>query len=188
MNHSNILVAASKGDFKTRAMADSFKRTHFRGKMYRLFTRLTGRPFGLRNLSSYESKVRDRHHAGLQTVPVEQIIGSEGRSHEFDNRFNPLHNYLEKKWVDVAVAWQRGVIFPPVQLTQVGDSYFVRDGHHRISVARTFGQKFIDAEITVWETEDNGRPVKAQKSTPVQQECVDIPVTLPAGCPESARC
>jgi hypothetical protein len=41
---------------------------------------------------------------------------------------------------------------PPVELIQVGDVYFVRDGHHRISVARMMGQDSIDAEVTVWET------------------------------------
>jgi hypothetical protein len=40
---------------------------------------------------------------------------------------------------------------PPVELIRVGDVYFVRDGHHRVSVARALGQAYIDAEVTVWE-------------------------------------
>jgi hypothetical protein len=43
-----------------------------------------------------------------------------------------------------------GVVLPPVCLIQVGDVYFVRDGHHRISVAKVMGQEQIDAEISVW--------------------------------------
>jgi len=43
-----------------------------------------------------------------------------------------------------------GTPLPPVELVQVGDVYFVRDGHHRISVARTVGQRDIEAEVTVW--------------------------------------
>jgi hypothetical protein len=39
---------------------------------------------------------------------------------------------------------------PPVQLIQVGDAYFVRDGHHRISVAHHLGQASIDAEVLIW--------------------------------------
>jgi len=121
-------------------------------------------------------------------VSVEQIVGSESRSHEFDSRFNPLHAYLERKWVDVAVAWQRGAIFPPVKLTQVGDAYFVRDGHHRVSVARTFGQQFIDAEITVWEMKNKSQPVETKKPAVTQKDCVDIPVAIPPRCPENAGC
>ena len=54
----------------------------------------------------------------------------------------------------VAAAWMAGVVFAPVQLIRVGDDYFVRDGHHRISVARALGQYAIEAEITVWEVDN----------------------------------
>ncbi len=188
MNHSNILVGASSVDFNVRAMADCFKRLHARGKMLRLFARLTGRSYSLRFLGNYETSVRDRHYAGLKTVPVEKIVGSENRGCDFDNRFNPLHAYLEKKWVNVAMAWQRGTIFPPVELTQIGDAYFVRDGHNRVSVARAFGQRFIDAEITVWEMKDKSQPVAAKKPATPRKGCVDIPIAVPAGCPKSIRC
>ena len=40
---------------------------------------------------------------------------------------------------------------PPVALIQVGDCYFVRDGHHRISVAKALGQKAIDATVEIWQ-------------------------------------
>jgi hypothetical protein len=43
------------------------------------------------------------------------------------------------------------VTLPAVDLIQIGDVYFVRDGHHRISVGRAMGQEIIDAEVTVWE-------------------------------------
>jgi hypothetical protein len=43
---------------------------------------------------------------------------------------------------------------PPVELIQVGSVYFVRDGHHRISVARAMGQQEIEAVVTVWQTAD----------------------------------
>jgi hypothetical protein len=53
----------------------------------------------------------------------------------------------------LAAARQRGIVLLPVDLIQVGDVYFVRDGHHRISVAQAFGQKQIDAEVTVWDVD-----------------------------------
>jgi hypothetical protein len=55
----------------------------------------------------------------------------------------------------VAKARLKGVTLPPVELIQVGDVYFVRDGHHRISVARAFGQEHVDAEVTVWEVTES---------------------------------
>jgi hypothetical protein len=51
----------------------------------------------------------------------------------------------------VAQARQQGLSLPPVELTQVGEVYFVRDGHHRISVARALGQTDIEAEVRVWQ-------------------------------------
>jgi len=57
-----------------------------------------------------------------------------------------------------------GVTLPLVDLVQVGDVYFVRDGHHRISVARAFGQESIDAQVTVWEV---ARPLSRERAAPV---------------------
>jgi hypothetical protein len=51
----------------------------------------------------------------------------------------------------IAVAQQMGKTMPPVELIRVGNAYFVRDGHHRISVAQALGQEEVDAQITVWE-------------------------------------
>ena len=95
--------------------------------------------------------VHARCHAGMRTVPISQIRGSEGRSNDFDRDFNPLQDHTEGRWLGVAAARQRGKALPPVELIQVGDVYFVRDGHHRISVARALGQRDVEAEVTVWQ-------------------------------------
>jgi hypothetical protein len=49
------------------------------------------------------------------------------------------------------MARDESVPLPPIKLIQVGDCYYVRDGHHRLSVARALGEQFIEAEVTVWE-------------------------------------
>jgi len=51
----------------------------------------------------------------------------------------------------VATARQQGLELPPVDLIQVEDMYFVRDGHHRISVARTREESFVDAQVSIWD-------------------------------------
>jgi hypothetical protein len=107
----------------------------------------------LLDLSEVEGTCRidARCYAGLHTVSIEQIRGSEGRSNDFDRDFNPLQDHCMSRWLRVAKARDQDKVLPPVVLVQVGDVYFVRDGHHRISVARALGQLDIEAEVTVWQ-------------------------------------
>jgi hypothetical protein len=86
----------------------------------------------------------------VKTVAIDQIRGSEGRCRYFDRDFRPLHDKARGRWLNIARARQQGKSLPPVVLVQVGDTYFVRDGHHRISVARALGQLDIEARVTVW--------------------------------------
>jgi hypothetical protein len=95
--------------------------------------------------------VSARHAGGTHAVPIAQIGGSEGRAGDFDQAFRPLGQHGKGRWLRVADAYLLGVGLPPVELIRVGEVYFVRDGHHRISVARAIGQQHIDAVVTVWE-------------------------------------
>jgi hypothetical protein len=106
-----------------------------------------------RALSQGRCRVTARSTVGSRTVPIEQIRGSQERASDFDRDFNPLQNHTRDRWVSIAVARQRGKALPPVSLVQVGDLYFVLDGHHRISVARALGQRDIEARVTVWQVE-----------------------------------
>ena len=90
-----------------------------------------------------------RHCRDVQMVPIDRIRGTEDRGRDFDCDFNPLHNESHERWLNVAMARAQERSLPPVELLQVGDIYFVRDGHHRISVARALGQLDIEAEVTV---------------------------------------
>ena len=90
------------------------------------------------------------HYLGTRTVAIDEIKGSESRAEDFDTSFHPLNGRSMYRWVNVAVARKSGVAMPPVELIKVGDEYFVRDGHHRISVARAFGQLFIEAQVITW--------------------------------------
>jgi len=83
-------------------------------------------------------------------VPICQIRGSENRAGDFDRDFNPLRDHNQGRWQRVAEARQLGKALPPVDLVQVEELYFVRDGHHRISVAQALGQQEIEAKVVVW--------------------------------------
>jgi hypothetical protein len=92
--------------------------------------------------------VSSSHYVGVMTVPVEQIRGSEGRVDDFDASFRPLKAHLRYRWVSVARAYMANKSLPPVELFRIGDDYFIRDGHHRVSVARVIGQQSVDAVVT----------------------------------------
>jgi hypothetical protein len=92
--------------------------------------------------------IRGQVALGHVTVPVKHIIGSEGRYSDFDRRFLPRSENLEERWRHVERAMQRAVDLPPVDLYKISDVYFVRDGNHRVSVARRLGQRHIDAYVT----------------------------------------
>ncbi len=103
------------------------------------------------NLADYSLKVSASSYAGLQSVPIRKIYGSEGKSCEFDSRFRPLCERTRDRWVSIAIAHGQGISLPAIELIQIGEIYFVRDGHHRISVAVNSGQEQIDAAVTVWQ-------------------------------------
>ena len=130
-----------------------YDRATARGTLSRLWSALTRRPRHLLRLEDVRNtcSVRGSHYLGIRSVPIRQIRGSEDRSNDFDVSFSPLQEHSKGKWLSVAIAWLRQEPLSPVELIQVGDVYFVRDGHHRISVARTLEQEHIDAEVIVWE-------------------------------------
>jgi hypothetical protein len=127
-----------------------------RGCLGQVWAALIGRSGYLLSLAEMhaDGTACARRAAGMQTVPIARIRGSEGRSRDFDRSFNPLGSHGMERWLRVAEAQQRGVALPLVQLIRVGELYFVRDGHHRISVARALGQREIDAEVVVWEVDE----------------------------------
>ncbi len=84
---------------------------------------------------------------GIQEVPLDAIQGSVDRYRDFDRAFLPKHSGLRDRWERVATARDQGRPMPPVQLYKLGDIYFVRDGHHRISVCRNRGDKTIQAHV-----------------------------------------
>ena len=132
---------------------DLYRSTLRRARLYRWWTVLAGRPGCLPALDETEAKgtVRATYSVGICTVPIGQIRGSESRSEDFDADFRPLQQRTRARWLSIATASLMGVTMPPVELLQVRDVYYVRDGHHRVSVAQAMGQKYIEAQVMIWE-------------------------------------
>jgi hypothetical protein len=85
---------------------------------------------------------------GLQTIPLDSIVGTVDRTRDFDRGFRPTSTRVRGRWQRIAAAQRRGEAFPPISVYRVGDLHFVRDGHHRVSVAKSLGREDIDAYVT----------------------------------------
>jgi len=92
--------------------------------------------------------IHNQYELGLRQVPIDQIIGSVGRYHDFDRAFLPRQKHTRQRWENIDILNIQEVGLPPVELYQVGSAYFVKDGNHRVSVARERGQTYVDAMVT----------------------------------------
>jgi hypothetical protein len=83
----------------------------------------------------------------LETIRVDRIVGSVGRYKDFTRAFLPRSGADPTRWQKLDAALDRLETLPPVEVYQIGDVYFVRDGHHRVSVARANGAEYIEATV-----------------------------------------
>ncbi len=90
----------------------------------------------------------NRRRLGLRDVEVSKIVGSMGRHEDFDRSFMPTKASLAERWKRVDRAFHSGLDLPALRLYKIGDSYFVEDGNHRVSVARYQGMETIEADVT----------------------------------------
>ncbi len=86
---------------------------------------------------------------GIKTIPLNSIIGSQGRYRNFTRHFLPLEENLRNRWKQIEIAMESGKELPPVELYKVCNAYFVKDGHHRVSVAKA--KKKVSIEATEFE-------------------------------------
>ena len=135
---------------RIRALQDSFW-----AKLTRRNSRLAAFP---------EHARRDhpnRKLIGVKDIHLDQIIGTLNRGSDFDNKFRPLEKHLLNRWVNIFVeldpdGWE------PILVHKIGERYYVEDGHHRVSVARSLGMLFIQAKV--WEY-----PAKQQRTVTCEQ-------------------
>lgn len=128
---------------------DDFERAVSRGFWRKILSRLTGEDNSLLPYDEVRQRlsIRGQHYVGLRQVETNLIVGSTGRYHDFDRAFLPLQRRTKNRWVSIDQAHYEEKPLPPVDLIKIGDIYFVRDGNHRVSVARERGQAFIDAYV-----------------------------------------
>jgi uncharacterized protein (TIGR00730 family) len=144
---SGVTVRAKAGD----AFAQARRRVFFR----KILSFFTGQPAA--GLLSFDEvrrklKIHGQHYAGVQTIPLATIAGSVGRYQEFNRAFLPTQEFIRERWMRVYEAAHSSAGFPPIDVYKIGDVYFVRDGHHRVSVLKELGATTIEATVTELET------------------------------------
>ncbi len=121
-----------------------YHRTQMQGRHAAIASMLFGSPHNLRKLNLAPGA---GHDAGLQTVPTRKILGSENRVQDFDAQFHPVQSRTRERWLSIAEARLMGAGLPAIELIELGGIYYVRDGHHRLSVARALGEEYIEAHV-----------------------------------------
>src|ERR671932_1326139 len=137
-------------DYEFQADKD-FTRARRRAFLRRIGAFLRKDPASNRLLSFDEVKSAlgavEQVYLGMRTVEVAKIVGSVGRHRDFDRAFLPSKGDLGARWKKIDQMVHRAEELPPISLYKIGDAYFVRDGNHRVSVARQRGVEMMDAEV-----------------------------------------
>jgi nucleotide-binding universal stress UspA family protein len=127
-----------------------FRAARRRAAVEEILARLRG---SSAELLSFE-QVRERlgglgqRERGVQEIPLDSIVGSVGRYHDFTRSFLPRSDSDEQRWAKVRAGVESLAGLPPIEVYRLGEAYFVRDGHHRVSVARQLGAGEIQAHVT----------------------------------------
>ena len=139
--------------FPRADVENDFLRARRRQLLAALAHRLRGRRGGGSQLLVLEDVVgplgwRGQRPLGLQTIPLETIVGTASARRDFDRRFRPASARVRDRWERLALAQRRGAAIPPIEVYRVGCAHFVADGHHRVSIAAATRQPLIEAYVT----------------------------------------
>ena len=136
-------------EYRRALVSNQFHRARRRAALEALLARVSGRPADLLSFAEVIDKlgVSGQSSLGVQQIPIDAIIGSVGRYQDFSRTFLPRLENDEDRWVRVGAAAESIAQLPPIEVYKVGDSYFVLDGNHRVSIARQQKLRFLDAAV-----------------------------------------
>lgn len=134
---------------------EDFNRAHTKAFINEIQHLLSPEEASLISLNDVKQMIKSNAetYMGMQVIPIEKIVGSEGRYKDFDNRFFPKSTHLRNRWQHVDQAAIDSINLPPIKVYELSGLYFVRDGNHRVSVAKARGTEFIDAEVVTLQSE-----------------------------------
>jgi hypothetical protein len=139
--------------FPTADAENDFLRARRRQVLSQLAAWLRREPDDVSEILPFEEVVAalgrtGERRLGLQVIPLDSIVGSVDRTRDFDRWFRPKSGRTRERWERLARAQRRGEQIPPIDVYRVGELHFVRDGHHRVSVAHALRLRVIDAFVT----------------------------------------
>jgi hypothetical protein len=131
---------------------DDFLRARRRRALARLRARAVRKPGDFDLILPFDEVVaalgrRGERDLGVQVIAVDSIVGTVDRATGFDRSFRPTSSRMRTRWERIAAAMRRGEPLPPIDVYRIGDAHFVRDGHHRVSVARALRIEQIEARV-----------------------------------------
>lgn len=126
-----------------------FEDVRLRAQICRVSMRLANRPVNLLPFAPIRGRLPAINGVphGIKEISLAQIVGSLGRAADFDRHFRPLHDSQRDRWANIWVM-HRLSGWDPIVVRQIGNLYFVEDGHHRTSVARAINMSGISAHVT----------------------------------------
>jgi hypothetical protein len=131
---------------------DDFHRARRQHELDRLVSWLRREPDGT-NLLRFDEVVKvlgfaGEYYLGVRTIRLDTVVGTVEETRDFDRRFRPASGRDRERWEQLDLAERGGAVIPPIEVYRVGGLHFVKDGHHRVSVAMATGQVMIDADVT----------------------------------------
>src|SRR5580704_18237992 len=154
---SPVVAMPADTGFPRADVENDFLRARRRQTLARLAHWLRREPDDVNLILPFDEVVaalgmRGERRLGLQTIRLDAVVGTVDSRRDFDRRFRPTTGRVRERWERLALAQRRGESIPPIDVYQVGELYFVVDGHHRVSIALAMGQKVIDAYVTEIQT------------------------------------
>ncbi len=139
--------------FPRADVENDFVRARRRQILARLAYRLRREPDDVNLILPFDDVVsalgrRGERELGLRTIRLGTVVGTVDSRRDFDRHFRPTSSRVRERWERLALAERRGESIPPIDAYRVGELHFVKDGHHRVSIAMATGRKTIDAYVT----------------------------------------
>jgi hypothetical protein len=150
-----------------------FSRARRRRALARLSARLRREPDDVNHILPFEEVVqalgrRGERRLGEQLIQLDSVVGTVDRSREFDRSFRPTSTRVRERWQRIDTAQRKGQAMPPIDVYRIGELHFVKDGHHRVSVARALGHKDINAYVTEVVTQEGAGKELRLKDLPLK--------------------
>jgi nucleotide-binding universal stress UspA family protein len=127
-----------------------FRTARFQANLERIRGALRGKSADLLSYEDVREKVRakETNQRRLKDIPLDAIVGSVGRYTDFTRRFFPRQGENKERWTRIRRQVDSMEGLPPIEAYQLGDVFFVIDGNHRVSVARSLNAKYIEGFVT----------------------------------------